>query len=76
MAIKKMNDTAHDQKLAQERAMNTAHAKMQNQQDQERKDRERQQKADENQRDRDELAWEHSTKLQPSANRMQATSTK
>ena len=76
MAIKKMNDKAHDENLTQLRAMNTAHAQAQCQQAKERQDRDRQNKDDENQRDRDDLAWEHSTKLQPSATRLQATSTK
>ena len=53
--------------------MQTASANMQQQQAKERKDCELNHKNCENERDRTDLAYAHSTKLQPSENRLAQT---
>ena len=73
MEIKRMNDRACDNFLNNQRAMQTASANMQQQQAKERKDREQNHKNCENERDRTDLAYAHSTKLQPSENRLAQT---
>ena len=66
MAIKRMNDHACDKFLNNQRAMQSSAAATQQQQAKERRDFERQRKNEENERDRADLAYAHSTKLQPS----------
>ena len=65
-----MNDRACDHFLNNQRAMQTASANMQQQQAKERKDRELNHKNSEKERDCNDLAYAHSTKLQPSENRL------
>merc|ERR1719291_367580 len=73
MGIKVLNDKIHDDNLARQRAMKTAHAQQAVQHAKERADREAQHKESENQRDRDDLAYEHASKLVESDARLAAT---
>ena len=64
--MKRLNDRACDNFLNQQRAMKTAAADAQMQQLRERRDAEQKHRDDQNERDRSDLAYAHSTKLQPS----------
>ena len=68
MLFKKYEDAERDSYLANQRAMAVAHARTQNQEDQERRDLEAARRQQENKRDQDDLAYVNSSHMHATQN--------